>query len=61
MSLLLAMTGRGNMITSKNLTVVYFPYGKGVSSSELKTRIHTRFNKLREEADNHLPIDIEIK
>ena len=54
-------TGKYDYLKEMGVTVVYFPYGKGVSSSELKTHIHTRFNKLREEADNHLPIDIEIK
>lgn len=50
-------TGKYDYLKEMGVTVVYFPYGKGVSSSELKTRIHTRFNKLREEADNHLPMD----
>lgn len=54
-------TGKYDYLKEMGVAVVYFPYGKGVSSSELKTRIQTRFNKLREEADNHLPANLEIK
>ncbi len=37
--------------------VIYFPYGRGVSSSSLRRRIGERFEKLRKKADNHLPMD----
>lgn len=33
--------------------VLYFPYGKGVSSSNLKKKVFERYSKLREEVDRH--------
>ncbi len=53
--------GKYDYLKELGVTVVYFPYGKGVSSTELKMRIHSRFEKLREEADGHLPPETEIK
>lgn len=52
--------GKYDYLTALGVTVVYFPYGKGVSSSELKERIHRRFAQLRAQADNHLPPSTEI-
>ena len=43
------------------VTVVYFPYGKGVSSSSLKDRIYTNYEKLKDKADNHFPLDVCVK
>ncbi len=54
-------TGKYDYLKELGVTVVYFPYGKGVSSTELKYRINTRFQTLREEADGHLPPETEIK
>ena len=43
------------------ITVVYFPYGKGISSSNLKKRIYENYQKLTEKTDNHFSNDIMIK
>ena len=36
-------TGKYDYLKDMGVTVVYFPYGKGVSSSSLKDRIYTNF------------------
>ena len=48
-------------LQDQGVDVVYFPYGDGISSSELKDRIWERYEKLKHTADNHFPNDIEIK
>jgi len=53
--------GKYDYLEKLGVTVVYFPYGNGVSSSELKERIYERYKKLHEEADSHFPNDIQIK
>lgn len=40
---------------------MYFPYGDGVSSTNLKKKIYNNYKKLQQKADNHLPADLEIK
>jgi choline-phosphate cytidylyltransferase/glycerol-3-phosphate cytidylyltransferase len=49
--------GKYDYLEKLGVTVVYFPYGRGVSSTALRKRIHDRFDKLRAKADSHLPID----
>lgn len=49
--------GKFDYLEALGVTVVYFPYGRGVSSTALKKRIGEQFAKLRETADNHLPDD----
>jgi len=49
--------GKYDYLEKLGVTVVYFPYGRGVSSTSLKRRIRDRFDKLRATADNHLPPD----
>ncbi|MBQ8517038.1 MAG: adenylyltransferase/cytidyltransferase family protein [Akkermansia sp.] len=53
--------GKYDYLEEMGVTVVYFPYGEGISSSELKERIWTRYKKLQRTADNHLPVDAEVK
>lgn len=53
--------GKYDYLEEMGVTVVYFPYGEGISSSELKERIWTRYKKLQQTADNHLPLDAEVK
>ncbi len=53
--------GKYDYLEEMGVTVVYFPYGEGISSSELKERIWTRYKKLQQTADNHLPIDTEVR
>lgn len=52
--------GKYDYLEELGVTVVYFPYGEGVSSSELKERIWTRYKKLQHTADNHLPLDSNV-
>ena len=54
-------TGKYDYLQEMGVTVVYFPYGDGVSSSNLKKRIYERYSKLQEKANNHLPQDVTIK
>lgn len=53
--------GKYDYLEEMGVTVVYFPYGEGISSSELKERIWTRYKKLQQTADNHLPIDTVVR
>lgn len=53
--------GKYDYLEKQGITVVYFPYGAGVSSSSLKKKIYESYEKLQKKADNHLPADIEIK
>lgn len=53
--------GKYDYLEEQGVTVVYFPYGQGISSTELKNRIYERYKKLHHEADNHFPNDIQIK
>lgn len=54
-------TGKYDYLKEQGVTVVYFPYGDGVSSSELKNRIYDNYKKLQNKADNHFSIDTETK
>ena len=54
-------TGKYDYLKDMGVTVVYFPYGKGVSSSSLKDRIYANYEKLKDKADNHFPLDVCVK
>ena len=54
-------TGKYDYLKDMGVTVVYFPYGKGVSSSSLKDRIYTNYEKLKDKADSHFPLDVCVK
>lgn len=43
------------------IDVVYFPYGNGMSSSNLKKQIYDNYLKLQKKADEHFPVNTEIK
>lgn len=51
--------GKYDYLEDLGVTVVYFPYGDGVSSSELKERIYKNYEKLKKTADGHLPLDAD--
>lgn len=53
--------GKYDYLEELGVTVVYFPYGEGVSSSKLKERIYKNYQVLSKKADSHLPIDIEVQ
>ena len=53
--------GKYDYLKELGVQVVYFPYGQGISSSNLKQRIYDNYKKLQEKADNHLPADTKVK
>ncbi len=53
--------GKYDYLKDQGVDVVYFPYGDGISSSELKDRIWERYEKLKHAADNHFPDNIDVK
>lgn len=53
--------GKYDYLKEQGVTVVYFPYGKGISSSNLKQRIYDRYEKLQKKADNHFSNDIDVR
>lgn len=53
--------GKYDYLKKQGVDVVYFPYGDGVSSTNLKKKIYNNYKKLQQKVDNHLPADLEIK
>lgn len=51
--------GKYDYLEKLGVTVVYFPYGDGISSSSLKKRIYENYEKLKKKADTHLPPDAD--
>lgn len=54
-------TGKYDYLKEKGISVVYFPYGQGISSSNLKEKIYKNYKKITEKTDNHFANDIVIK
>jgi choline-phosphate cytidylyltransferase/glycerol-3-phosphate cytidylyltransferase len=52
--------GKFDYLKELGVSVVYFPYGHGVSSTNLKERIYENYAKMKERADSHFPVDISI-
>lgn len=53
--------GKYDYLEELGVTVVYFPYGEGVSSTNLKKTIYERYNQLQKTADSHLPMDANVR
>jgi choline-phosphate cytidylyltransferase/glycerol-3-phosphate cytidylyltransferase len=53
-------TGKFDYLKDQGVSVVYFPYGKGISSTNLKERIYEKYSQMKEKADSHFPADIHI-
>lgn len=53
--------GKYDYLEELGVTVIYFPYGEGISSSSLKKRIYNSYKKIQKKVDSHFPIDIEVK
>ncbi len=49
--------GKYDYLEEQGVTVVYTPYGRGCSSTSLKQKIATSYEKLRKRADSLLPDD----
>ena len=53
--------GKYDYLEKLGVSVVYFPYGDGVTSSALKKRIYDNYKKLMETADGHLPAAVDVR
>ncbi len=53
--------GKYDYLKKQGIDVVYFPYGEGISSSNLKKKIYNNYKKLQEKVDNHLPLDAQTE
>jgi len=53
--------GKYDYLKKQGVHVVYFPYGEGISSSNLKKRIYKNYKKLQNKANSHLPLNTEVK
>ena len=51
-------TGKFDYLKEQEVSVVYFPYGQGISSSSLKQKIYEEYEKIKKKADSHFPLDI---
>ena len=52
--------GKYDYLKEQGVEVVYFPYGEGISSSNLKKRIYDNYSKLKKKAESHLPDDVVV-
>jgi len=53
--------GKYDYLKEQGVSVVYFPYGSGVSSTSLKIRIYENYEKLKQRGDNHFSNDIDVR
>lgn len=53
--------GKYDYLKELGVTVVYFPYGLGVSSSNLKEKIYNNYKKFQKKVDNHFPADTIVQ
>jgi choline-phosphate cytidylyltransferase/glycerol-3-phosphate cytidylyltransferase len=53
--------GKYDYLKDQGISVVYFPYGQGISSSNLKQKIYENYEQMQRKADSHFPSDINIK
>jgi choline-phosphate cytidylyltransferase/glycerol-3-phosphate cytidylyltransferase len=53
--------GKYDYLKDQNISVVYFPYGQGISSSNLKQKIYRNYANMQRKADSHFPPDTNIK
>ena len=47
--------GKFDYLEELGVSVIYFPYGKGVSSSKLKETIKEKYSNLKSKSDSHFP------
>jgi choline-phosphate cytidylyltransferase/glycerol-3-phosphate cytidylyltransferase len=52
--------GKFDYLKEMGVSVVYFPYGKGVTSTNLKQKIYEGYEKMQKKADSHFPDDIDL-
>jgi choline-phosphate cytidylyltransferase/glycerol-3-phosphate cytidylyltransferase len=51
--------GKYDYLKEQGVSVVYFPYGKGVTSTNLKEKVYEKYLKMKERADSHFPLDAD--
>jgi choline-phosphate cytidylyltransferase/glycerol-3-phosphate cytidylyltransferase len=51
--------GKFDYLKEQGVSVVYFPYGRGISSTNLKEKIYEKYSKMKAKADSHFPVDIK--
>ncbi len=49
--------GKYDYLRDQGVTVIYFPYGRGASSTALKTRVVDRYQVLQQKADTHFSLE----
>lgn len=54
-------SGKYDYLKNLGVSVCYFPYGHGVSSSELKKTIYRRYNELQKIANSHMPNELDLE
>jgi choline-phosphate cytidylyltransferase/glycerol-3-phosphate cytidylyltransferase len=52
--------GKYDYLKEHGVSVVYFPYGKGISSSSLKKKIYENYEKMQKIADSHFSENTNI-
>lgn len=53
--------GKYDYLKEQDVAVVYFPYGVGVSSTNLKAKIYENYEKMKTKADNHFSLDTDVR
>ena len=53
--------GKYDYLKELGVDVVYFPYGAGVSSTNLKQRIYENYEQMKKKADNHFSNDTDVR
>jgi len=53
-------TGRFDYLKEQNVSVVYFPYGMGINSTDLKEKIYKNYEVMKQKADSHFSVDLDI-
>ncbi|MDR1256439.1 MAG: adenylyltransferase/cytidyltransferase family protein [Spirochaetaceae bacterium] len=53
-------TGKFDYLKEQKVSVVYFPYGNGISSTNLKEKIYEKYSLMKERADSHFPADTNV-
>ena len=53
--------GKYDYLKELGVDVVYFPYGAGVSSTNLKQRIYENYEQMKKKADSHFSNDTDVR
>lgn len=53
--------GKYDYLKEFGVDVIYFPYGDGISSSNLKQKIYNNYKKLQDRANNHIGFDVDVR